>query len=319
MTREWYFQAMGQEIGPLSAAEIKVKVANGQIQPDTLIRKGTEGKWVFGGLVKGLFPTAPEKPVEPVAVPLTAAPKPPAPLSPINGSPPEHTTTPPSAFVALAEDETESHPPSVEFYNFVGFREAISPVLHDAVKQFALERGMTISQVDRQALARFIQRPELASDLFISAVAALPQPVNEKSNQNGHSPLSDRDKTEIATFRFTLFNSSPETFHVSEAAFLPENLEKRTYDTVSKGQHSRLDHAGHVPVRLSPLVIGQPIRFALDVSIPPQGTKDVVLWFYDQSKPSLIKTRGQLVVGEGENLALSEFFTIVLHGDSPSP
>ena len=61
MTREWYFQVMGQELGPLSVGELKAKVANGQIQPDTLIRKGTDGKWVFGGKVKGLF-SVPEEP-----------------------------------------------------------------------------------------------------------------------------------------------------------------------------------------------------------------------------------------------------------------
>ena len=55
MTREWYFQVMGQELGPLSGGELKAKVANGQVQPDTLIRKGVDGKWLFATKVKGLF------------------------------------------------------------------------------------------------------------------------------------------------------------------------------------------------------------------------------------------------------------------------
>ena len=55
MTREWFFQAMGQDLGPLTAGELKAKVSNGQIQPETLIRKGTDGNWVFAAKVKGLF------------------------------------------------------------------------------------------------------------------------------------------------------------------------------------------------------------------------------------------------------------------------
>ena len=96
-------------------------------------------------------------------------------------------------------------------------------------------------------------------------------------------------------------------------------IEERSYDTVAEGQHPTLDHAGHVPVRLGPIVIGKAIRITFDVSIPPQTTRDIFVWFHDVSKPSLVKIRGQLLVGHGGELAMSEFFTIVLHGDSPSP
>lgn len=158
MTREWYFQTMGQEIGPLTAAELKSKVATGLIQPDTLIRRGTDGKWMFAGKVKGLFPE-PEPPPAPIEPP--PAPKPNlTPTIPLAGDsrpsadlPTKSTSNPtsivPAAYITLAEDETSSDPPSVEFYNFVGFREAISPVLHDAVKQFISNRGITISQLNR--------------------------------------------------------------------------------------------------------------------------------------------------------------------------
>jgi hypothetical protein len=57
----------------------------------------------------------------------------------------------------------------------------------------------------------------------------------------------------------------------------------------------------------------------LDLSIPPQSTKDFIVWFHDQSKPRFVKIRGRLMVGEVGNIAMSEFFTITLHGDSPSP
>ena len=97
MTREWYFQAMGQELGPLSS-----------------------------------------RPIPAIVIKL------------------------------FEEEENESHPPSVEFYDFVGFREAISPVLHDAVKHFATNRGIKLSQLNRRALATFIERPELAMSEFFT-------------------------------------------------------------------------------------------------------------------------------------------------------
>jgi len=337
MTREWYFQVMGQELGPLSVGELKAKVANGQIQPDTLVRKTAEGKWIFAGKVKGLFAVPDEPPPAPVAPHPVAKPKSSATLPVMSGSAthakpgssaeiatrsgakPPSSATIPATFVTLVEEQLDSAPPSVEFYSFVGFREAISPVLHDAVKQFVSDRGITMSQLNRRALADFIQRPELASDLLITAVAAMPQPVNEKSNGDGSRPLSDREMNEIATFRFTLFNSSHHSMQVGEGVFLPESIEERSYDTIAEGRHPALDHAGHVPVRLSPLATGKAIRMPLDVSIPPQATRDIVVWFHADSKPSLTKVRGQLLVGHGGELAMSEFFTIILHGDSPSP
>ena len=336
MTREWYFQVMGQELGPLSVGELKAKVTNGQIQPDTLVRKTAEGKWIFAGKVKGLF-AIPEEP--PPAPPPAAKPKSSATLPIMSGSatrskpgssaeiatrhgstnqPPSSATIPVHA-IRLDEDDNDSAPPSVEFYNFVGFREAISPVLYDAVKKFVSDRGITMSQLNRRALADFIQRPELASDLLITAVSAVQQPVNEKSNRDGSRPLSDREQAELATFRFTLFNSGHNSMQVGEGVFLPESIEERSYDTVAEKPLPTLNHAGHVPVQLSPLVTGQAIRMTLDVSVPPQATRDIFVWFHADSKPSLTKIRGQLLVGHGGELAMSEFFTIILHGDSPSP
>ena len=337
MTREWSFQVMGQELGPLSVGELKAKVANGQIQPDTLVRKSAEGKWIFGGKVKGLFAVPEEPPPAPVAPPPADKPKSSATLPVMSGSAtpakpgssaeiatrtgakPPSSGTIPASFITLVEEQRNSAPPSVEFYNFVGFREAISPVLYDAVKQFISDRGVTMSQLNRRALADFIQRPELARDLMITAVSAVNQPVNDKSNRDGSRPLSDREKVEMATFRFTLFNSSPNSMQVGEGVFLPESIEERSYDIVTDGQHSTLDHAGHVPVQLSPLVAGKAIRMTLDVSIPPQSTRDICVWFYADLKPSLTKVRGQLLVGHGGELAMSELFTAILHGDSPSP
>lgn len=326
MLREWYFQAMGQEIGPLSGSELKAKVANGQIQPDTLIRKGTEGKWIFGMNIKGLFAVPPEPPAAPIAPHAPVKPKSSAtipvssssktgsnPILAVNpGSKPSSSPVIPATYMTLHEEETESRPPSVEFYDFVGFREAISPVLHDAVKQFASDRGITISQLNRRALAGFIQRPELASDLVIMSVAALSHHTHEKSHRDVRHLSSDhRHRADSATFRFTLFNTSQNSIHVDEGAFLPESVEVQSHDANGAEQHPTIDHAGHIPVPLDPVMDSKPVRLTLDVTVPPKATQEIFVWFQNHGQPGAIKTRGQLLVGQGNGLAMSEYFTII--------
>jgi hypothetical protein len=60
MVKQWYFQVMGDIVGPLSAAELREKAASGDIDRDTLIRKG-EGDWVRAERVRGLFTQVPPR------------------------------------------------------------------------------------------------------------------------------------------------------------------------------------------------------------------------------------------------------------------
>lgn len=55
MASEWYYQIMGESIGPVSGAELRKATRKGQIGPDTLVRKGAAGNWVPAWRVKGLF------------------------------------------------------------------------------------------------------------------------------------------------------------------------------------------------------------------------------------------------------------------------
>ena len=333
MTREWYFQAMGQDIGPLSVAELKSKVANGQVQADTLIRKGPEGKWVFGANVKGLFaepaaaaisPASKPKPASPNARPGTspdqvavASPKITDSDPPANQAGVSHSSALTS--IAMVDDEVESGSQSMEFYDFVGFREAITPVLHDAIKKFSVERGIKLGQLNRLALASFIQRPELASELIVQSLESVPQRVNEKSIRDGRHPVSDEEISERATFRVTLFNASHHPVSIHEAVFLPQKIEQRTYDTIGPSEPPTIDHKDHHPVRLNSISEGNAVRIKLEVTVPSQETRDVVLWFTYNAKPSLLVVRGQLLFGHGSELAMSDFFTVVIHGESPSP
>jgi hypothetical protein len=65
MTTQWYYQLMGETVGPLSANELKEKACAGQVREDSLVRKGAEGEWVAAWHVKGLF-DATGRPVEPL-------------------------------------------------------------------------------------------------------------------------------------------------------------------------------------------------------------------------------------------------------------
>ena len=51
----WYYQFGGEVHGPMPPAELRQKVAAGEVQPDTLVRKGAEGRWVRAERVRGLL------------------------------------------------------------------------------------------------------------------------------------------------------------------------------------------------------------------------------------------------------------------------
>jgi hypothetical protein len=59
---EWYYQLAREEIGPISASELRQLRKEGTLSRDSLVRKGKEGKWVLANNVKGLFDSPPATP-----------------------------------------------------------------------------------------------------------------------------------------------------------------------------------------------------------------------------------------------------------------
>ena len=55
MAVEWFCQVSGEQLGPLSARQLKTMAQRGQLTPDSQVRQGSNGKWVPAGRVKGLF------------------------------------------------------------------------------------------------------------------------------------------------------------------------------------------------------------------------------------------------------------------------
>jgi len=166
MSKAWYYEMMGSELGPVSGAELIEKAKRGQIQPDTRVRSGKDGKWQFAERVRGLFPapppvvdTPPAKPIPPT----TAAPRS-IPLADVseNADRTYHFQGESSAPVRSTEESSEAT--EYEFFEFIGFRQAISSKLYDALLAYSQSSHLSVTQITRRALAEFLKRPELAED-----------------------------------------------------------------------------------------------------------------------------------------------------------
>jgi len=59
---QWYYEALGEAIGPFTFSELAQKAASDIVSPDARIRRGTSGPWIRARSVKGLF----DVPVRPV-------------------------------------------------------------------------------------------------------------------------------------------------------------------------------------------------------------------------------------------------------------
>ncbi len=173
MAKPWYFQVMGAEIGPLTPAELKEKVQMGQIQPDTLVRSGTDGKWIPADRWKGLLPSKEDTP-DPPPTPAKEAPEVAAPKTKsmaIAGT---------AATIPIDDDDDPlyhmkgeaaptgpipySHPDEYDFFQFVGFRHAITHPLYDALVIYSHQKQMTVTDITRRSIAQFIGKPELGQD-----------------------------------------------------------------------------------------------------------------------------------------------------------
>ncbi|MES2792207.1 MAG: GYF domain-containing protein [Planctomycetota bacterium] len=55
MSDQWYYQAFGQEFGPLAEDEVARMLLTGELTADDTVREGTEGSWIKAGSVAGLM------------------------------------------------------------------------------------------------------------------------------------------------------------------------------------------------------------------------------------------------------------------------
>jgi hypothetical protein len=167
MAKPWYFQMMGAEIGPLTPAELMDRVKLGQIQPDTLVRSGKDGKWIPADRWKGLLPAKEATTAPPPAASVASAAATAAPASGQSKSPPVDDD---DEMIYHMQGEADhgpvpySEPDEYDFFQFVGFRHAISPKLYDAVVAYSNQHRMTLTKITRRGIAQFIGKPELGED-----------------------------------------------------------------------------------------------------------------------------------------------------------
>ncbi|MEX0726279.1 MAG: DUF4339 domain-containing protein [Planctomycetaceae bacterium] len=168
MSKEWFYQLMGSEFGPLNSAELRHKVTRGEIFPDTPVRMGNSARWVDASQIKGLFdiPAAPALTAASPTVKPTV-PAPPADASIKSTGAVEQSSSQKIEPPATPQDDLlDAHAANedFEFFNFVGFRQALSAPLYDVVDAFRQKKAWTMTQITRRALAEFVGRPELAED-----------------------------------------------------------------------------------------------------------------------------------------------------------
>lgn len=53
---DWYYQVMGEMMGPVSLDELRKKVEEGEVLSETFVREGAKGPWVPASRVENLFP-----------------------------------------------------------------------------------------------------------------------------------------------------------------------------------------------------------------------------------------------------------------------
>lgn len=71
MASQWFYQVMGEQVGPVSSTQLRNLALRAAISSDTLVRKAPDGTWVPAERVQGLFPV-PNVTPPPMAVTVSA-------------------------------------------------------------------------------------------------------------------------------------------------------------------------------------------------------------------------------------------------------
>jgi hypothetical protein len=169
MAKEWFYQVMGAELGPVSSAELKRRAQLGQIQLDTPIRAAPDGKWMPAERVKGLLDPPPvvthpdpAKPVVPKpAVAAAAADTATIPLAS------KSNPTADRIYHFTGDTAVEITPPEepasgeYDFFQMVGFELALGRPLHQALLDRCRTQHVTITELTRRAIAEHLGRKDL--------------------------------------------------------------------------------------------------------------------------------------------------------------
>lgn len=182
MSKQWYYELMGSTLGPISSAELKHKVQQGQILAETPVRMGADGKWQSADRIKGLLDASPPAPATtkppalatpPVAAATAPTAKPPAEQAPMKfplrtAAEPQPSPEPPRIQLAggPADDEASdaAEPAEYDFFRFVGFEQALGTPLHAALNAYCHKHHLTMTLATRRAIAALVDRRDLSGE-----------------------------------------------------------------------------------------------------------------------------------------------------------
>jgi hypothetical protein len=57
---EWYCEIMGQELGPMTFADLRSMASAGQVTREDKVRRGVDGFWMAASLCEGLLDAVPQ-------------------------------------------------------------------------------------------------------------------------------------------------------------------------------------------------------------------------------------------------------------------
>ncbi len=92
VSKQWFCQIMGNEVGPVSSRRLSEMAQTGELQPDSLVRQADSDRWATADRVKGLFQ---EKPLPPRAEVVNV--EPPRPIIVVNPPPAPFEVAPPQS------------------------------------------------------------------------------------------------------------------------------------------------------------------------------------------------------------------------------
>jgi hypothetical protein len=108
----------------------------------------------------------------------------------------------------------------------------------------------------------------------------LPQAVNRKFHEDGSKPETEqKERKEIATFRFRVFNSGRASITVLGAELLVDKSRSEHYSSQTVLFCPPIDHNGHISVPLEKPHVGDVILVPLRIVIQADSPSEFTLWF----------------------------------------
>ena len=157
-----------------------------------------------------------------------------------------------------------------------------------------------------------------AAKLSFESITELPQPVNEKDVGASSSFPADIKRTEFATFRFVVRNTSNRDAHVDRGTLLIDDVERISGGAETKMMVYAIDHANHVEAWIETPSVGDRPAVPIVTSVPADSVRKVTVWFKSNDAPGggALILSARLRLSHDGHESTSGPFRIVIHSDS---